>query len=51
MWSPMARFARERQHTMAQASGLVRDIDPPRSVMYSSSFEHSSSHADLACLP
>jgi hypothetical protein len=27
MWSPMARFVREREHTMAQASGLVRDID------------------------
>jgi DNA-binding HxlR family transcriptional regulator len=27
MWSPMARFVRGLEHTMAQASGLVRDID------------------------
>ena len=25
MWSPMARFVREREHTVAPASGLARD--------------------------
>ena len=28
MWSPMARFVRERERTLAGASGLVRDTHP-----------------------
>ena len=27
MWSPMARFVREREHTVARASGLVSATD------------------------
>jgi hypothetical protein len=33
MWSPMARFVREREHTVAHASGLVRATDRTKALL------------------